>query len=500
VNVGGSGQGQYGEGMSDVMGVIILDQSQLGVGFQSCTTGIRNANNTIQYPCTGAIHDCGQLISGCVWDTRAELLVTEPVNYSQILRDLAVNAIPMHRGETITPQITIDWLTLDDDDTNIGNGTPHYWEIATGFGAHNMDAPPLDLLSFEFPNGLPEIVNPNGGTSVRVVVLPNVADPQPGTGLLHYRVSGSFVQVAMVEVEPNVYDAVFPPVDCGAFVDFYFSAETTGGQVMREPGEAPAVTHSAMSAVEVVVAFADNFETNQGWTAENLGASSGDWQRGVPVNDPSWEYDPISDSDGSGQCFVTQNEMGNTDVDNGAVQLTSPMIDMSAGNFSISYDYYLYLTNTSGGVDRLLVEISSNGSAGPWTEIARHTTNGSLEWRNHVISAQDLATAGVTMTAQMMVRFTANDGDPQSINESGLDAFKITRVICEPAFENGDLNCDGAFNGGDIDPFFLALGDPAAYAATYPNCDIMLADMNRDGAVNGADIDTFFECLGGGCP
>jgi hypothetical protein len=43
----------------------------------------------------------------------------------------------------------------------------------------------------------------------------------------------------------------------------------------------------------------------------------------------------------------------------------------------------------------------------------------------------------------------------------------------------------------------LALGDRAAYALAFPDCDI----MNGDGAVNGADIDPFFECLGGGgCP
>ena len=69
---------------------------------------------------------------------------------------------------------------------------------------------------------------------------------------------------------------------------------------------------------------------------------------------------------------------------------------------------------------------------------------------------------------------------------------------CE--FAVGDLNCDGAFNGGDIDPFFLALGDPAAYAIAFPNCDPLLGDMNGDGAVNGGDIDPFFQCLSGGCP
>jgi uncharacterized repeat protein (TIGR02543 family) len=102
---------------------------------------------------------------------------------------------------------------------------------------------------------------------------------------------------------------------------------------------------------------------------------------------------------------------------------------MSGGGITISYDYYLYLTNTDG-TDMLLVEISSNGDSGPWTEIARHDTDGELSWRSHTIDQNDLDTAGVTLTANMKIRFTANDGNTQSIVESGLDAFQITGFTC----------------------------------------------------------------------
>ena len=147
------------------------------------------------------------------------------------------------------------------------------------------------------------------------------------------------------------------------------------------------------------------------------------------------------------------------------------------------------------------METSSNNLAGPWIEIARHTADGGLIWHNHQIDQLALNAAGVTMTADMRLRWTANDADPQSIAEAGLDALSITQISCEPRFGPGDLNCDGAVDGADIDPFFLALGDPAGYALQFPNCDLMLGDMNGDGAVNGADIDVFFECLGsGGCP
>lgn len=72
---------------------------------------------------------------------------------------------------------------------------------------------------------------------------------------------------------------------------------------------------------------------------------------------------------------------------------------------------------------------------------------------------------------------------------------------CDP-YLCGDCNCDGLFNGADIDPFFLALGDPAEWQRRYPLCDMVcVADINYDGAVNGADIDAFYTALGvGRCP
>jgi hypothetical protein len=65
-------------------------------------------------------------------------------------------------------------------------------------------------------------------------------------------------------------------------------------------------------------------------------------------------------------------------------------------------------------------------------------------------------------------------------------------------FPLGDLDCSGALNAFDIDPFVLALTAPDAYAAAYPDCDRMLADCNGDGDVNAFDIDPFVDLLVGG--
>ncbi|MEW6249438.1 MAG: Ig-like domain-containing protein [Planctomycetota bacterium] len=64
-----------------------------------------------------------------------------------------------------------------------------------------------------------------------------------------------------------------------------------------------------------------------------------------------------------------------------------------------------------------------------------------------------------------------------------------------PALVPGDLNCDGAVNFDDINPFVLALSGPAGYYAQYPNCNWYHADCDGDGQVTFADINPFVALL-----
>jgi hypothetical protein len=64
----------------------------------------------------------------------------------------------------------------------------------------------------------------------------------------------------------------------------------------------------------------------------------------------------------------------------------------------------------------------------------------------------------------------------------------------------GDTNCDGVVDFADIDPLVLALADPVAYQAQFPDCDLCTADINGDGVADFLDIDPFVACLSnGGC-
>ena len=253
----------------------------------------------------------------------------------------------------------------------------------------------------------------------------------PGSAMLNYRVDGgSFTSVPLVPTgSPGLFSAFLPGFSCGGTPEVFVIAEGDVTGPMTVPADAPAATIEPVVGTLSTV-FEDDFETDQGWTTEVLGASTGFWQRGVPVDDSTWDFDPAADGDGSGSCYLTQNELGNTDIDDGTVRLVSPSLDLSADLIRIRYLYFLRLTQADG-VDRISVEYDSNDGAGPWIEVRSLETDGGLSWRPDEITTADILAAGGVPSSTARIRFTSNDSGDPSINESGIDGFVVEMAQCE---------------------------------------------------------------------
>jgi hypothetical protein len=272
----------------------------------------------------------------------------------------------------------------------------------------------------------PDVVPPNTPTPVSA----QIGGTPTGPVQLVWRPNAAtaFASIDLASQGNGLYTGNLPAFACGDVPQFYFAFNEASCGVLTDPPGAPGNTFTVDVSV-LAPLFTDNFQVDLGWTATNLGATSGDWQRGVPVNDNTWDYDPSADGDGSGMCWLTQNTPGNTDVDGGAVELLSPVLDLSAAGLTLEYEYYLNLTNQNG-TDRLLVEVSTAGPGGPWTALASHTTNGGTSWRHARFDLADFLSAGITPTATSRLRFTANDGGTQSIVEAGLDGLRISDESC----------------------------------------------------------------------
>ena len=493
VNRAGSGQGAYGEGFSDAVGVCITDTSELALGFNtsSCTSGIRNANNTVQYSATNcssagsAIHTCGTLISGCVWSTRSYLAASNPTTYRSIISDLTLNSVLLHTGTSITPAITIDFLTLDDIDANINNGTPNYTQINQGFSDHSMPAPPLQLLDITFPSGRPTASNPSSGASFPVTVVGLGGQPQAGTGRIFSRVgtSGSFTNSLMAETAPNQYTATIPPAPCGSTIQYYFAAQSTTGSTVTSPSNAPTTLYSVVSATGASTPFIDTVETNLGWSLAATGdtATAGGWVRADPVGTSSGgvQVQPENDvTEAPGiNCFFTGQgtvggALGQADVDGGLTTLTSPTMDATGGIAFVNY--HRWYSNSQGGApnaDTFRVQISNNNGS-TWVPVETVGPTGS-EVSGGWIFKEFRVSDFVTPTAQMRIRFIAEDAGTGSLIEAAVDEVRIRLLACA---EPGDINGDGAIDGGDLAALLSGWGGPGP------------SDIDGNGSTDGADL------------
>ncbi|HEV8113744.1 MAG TPA: M36 family metallopeptidase [Planctomycetota bacterium] len=386
------------------------------------------------------IHNVGNLWCTILFEARANLWTTFGFAANDRLLQLVVDAMKLDPGTPDFLQARDAILQADLADFG-GADFPDLWAAfakrGCGYSARSpggvtsngiVEAFDLPIL-FEYPAGIPTQLPPNQSATFPLVVSGTGSmQTIPGTGTLFLSLNGGpFTPTALVETTPDHYDVTIPGGACFDEMRFYLRVATNWGFAVN-PGGAPDLVYTTRVRLGEANRFDDDFQTNKGWVVTSGGAISGAWARGVPVNDPNWAYDPIADADGSGSCYVTGNAMGNSDVDGGAMILTSPDIDMTGGA-DITYSYYLYLTDESGA-DRLDTLINENGGVGPFRTIASHQTSGSTSWRTETITAGELASLGVTFTPTMRLRFVVNDADPPSVVEAGVDAVHVRKPEC----------------------------------------------------------------------
>jgi hypothetical protein len=325
---------------------------------------------------------------------------------------------------------------------------PQGWDEQFGWGRINAHRAMLGMrrLDFTFPNGLPDHFSPVDGMTVRVEVSGFNADPEPGTGMMHYSTGGGYTSMPMEIVSENVYDAVFPTFDCNEEVRFYFSAEDTEGREYYDPGAGPSGPHTRDSYVELVTVLDDDFQTDKGWTVVNQNVQDGPWERGVP--DGVGGGAPTSDFDGSGRCYLTGQPFLE-DLDGGPTRLSSPDLDLSVGDGTATYARWF----AAGVEDTFIVDVSNDGGAS-WVEVGR-VAERTRAWFEDGFRVGDY----VTPTDRVRVRFSVTDVSPASQCEAALDAFKLTGVVCdagEPILPESFEVTRGVHTGGTLDDLFTS--------------------------------------------
>ena len=312
----------------------------------------------------------------------------------------------------------------------------------------NVDIGPEGFV-IQLPNGFAADVAPNTPTDVDVSVVSTGGTPDTSSGLLHVSVDGgAFNSTALIDLGGNQLSGTLPGVDCLSTINWYVTMdEVGGGNSVSEPSGAPGNTHETVASIGIITIIDDDFETNQGWTVTNSpGLADGAWDRGVPVGGGD-RGDPATDFDGSGQCYLTDNVDGNSDVDDGSTTLTSPVLDLT-GLDGASITYAFWYDNEFGGnanEDVFEIEISDNGGS-TWVSVESYNANTNV-WNQRAVVVNDF----VSSTNQVQMRFTASDLGGGSVVEAGLDAFKLQVCpLMDPVLAAGNVGLNGGGGPHDV--------------------------------------------------
>jgi hypothetical protein len=334
----------------------------------------------------------------------------------------------------------------------------------------------------------PSVVNPAGGNILSAKTITRDGVSVAEVDLMLDTGSG-YSAIAMSPNGDGTYSAALPVVPCGDDISYYFSAQTTEGFVATFPNDGVSNPLTAEVISQIDELFVDNAQTDTGWTVSGS-VADGAWNRGVPVGGGD-RGDPASDSDGSGRCWLTDNADDNSDVDDGTTILTSPALDASAGNTTLSFA--LWYSNNFGEIDDSMSVQISNNNGNSWTTILTLGPGDAASGGGWNTYSYELDTLFANPSSQVRLRFNVSDLGVGSVVEAGVDDIRLEQRSCEDVAA-GCNSADLAEPFGELNFF-----DVSAYLGAFSSGDLA-ADANGDGVLNFFDVSEFLTIYNAGCP
>ncbi|MEE9443545.1 MAG: M28 family peptidase [candidate division Zixibacteria bacterium] len=285
---------------------------------------------------------------------------------------------------------------------------------------------PGPMLNVEYWGGQPSVFPALESSSITVAlegVNGGLVDPQ--TAEFNYIIDESEPYTSsLTEESGGIYVVPIPSEAAGSKMKYCVNAEEeqTGQMLCENPGS----YKQGYFLYFDEMLFEDNFNEGQDWIIEG-DAENGHWERGIPAGDGT-HGDPVADYDNSGYCFVTGNNPGESDVDDGTTSLISPSFDLSEYYGEVRYSAWL-----SNEIDRKdMIFVYASGDDGVSWEIV--DTIGDIHneaiggWRNYSFIVNKF----VGMSPSVRIKFDVSDIWSASNVEAGIDDFKILLYDSDP--------------------------------------------------------------------
>ena len=280
----GNGSDGFGEGAADVWAMYLSNSPIVGEDFHGPGSPIRSGLNQLPFcgdccnGCYGEVHADGQVLMGAMWKIRARAQAF----YGQVSGGAVADALMLawfnaFDDSQIKTVVRDHWLALDDNDGNVGNGTPNYAYIEGGFTDQKF--PPLGIQFVQVANvtKLGDITSDALARTVQADLTPLFNAPITRANI-RYRVDdGPFQEAPMSPAGGSTWQGEIPALASPARVEYFVE----GFDGLNIPGNGPLAAPQELYAYRVGVLklyLQDAFESASGWT-HGADVGQDDWQR-----------------------------------------------------------------------------------------------------------------------------------------------------------------------------------------------------------------------------
>ncbi len=395
----GSFDGSISEGIGDIISALLTDDALLAPGFSTNGSGIREMESNRIYPddWVGEVHYDGLIFAGAVWDLW-QLLTDELGDRDAAQRVTSQLLADGIKGGPTIPDAYDEFLVADDDDGNLGNGTPHQCQILEAFQMHGLGPGGNQSLTTVLHNTVDNHL-PYQDVWVDAELLnlaPDCNEFEITAGTVHFSTDGgeNWHQATMTVDSTSELSGLIPPQPDGTIVQYYLAVEDAEGDVQMAPAGG-AINPHTFYVGELVELYCTDFEDELGSEfrhelvngVDELGAD--DWQLGRPSGNGGDPSDAFSGDQLWGNDLGSGNYNGEYQHDKHN-RLYSPAIDVSGGEGApLLLQFRRWLTIEDGYYDEAWVEVDGEEV---WEN---HATNFDVGDEHHLDEAWSLATYSI---------------------------------------------------------------------------------------------------------
>ncbi len=380
------------EGVSDFFSATIVGDHALGRGFQFTSTPVRDLDpegKEAVWPRDKSAdpHITGLIIGGALWDLRTALIADLGQSAGLAQTDTIFAGI-LQRAPDVVGSFLAAQLA-DDDDGDLGNGTPHFCAIETAFGKHGIAGP--SFLSTQI--GRPVF----DGTTFSVPTTTPVGTPCPVPLVtkvqLQYHDSTGITGTVDFTASGSTWSGAFPTTLAENRVIYYKIVATLDDGALIAYPDNPADPEYQMFTGTPAEIWCERMDANPMWTSSG---ASWQWATPAPI---SVSGDPIIAHTGT-HVLGTEVTGNGRYPSGGMTSIRMPEVQTWMYD-EVRLQFWRWLTVEDALYDQ--ATISVNGT-GVWTNPS--TTDGGLdqidrEWRFQDVDVTQLA--GHSVQAQWSI-------------------------------------------------------------------------------------------------